>query len=684
MSSDENITIPANFTLAFEDNFDDIGGQPNQDNWTFDTGQTGWGNGEAQNYTSSTDNSHIVDVIAADASELDTDGTADGVNGALKIIANKTGNEITSARIKSDIDDLGAYGYYEVRAKLPSESGAWPAIWLLGDITADRPWPDTGEIDLVEWSSRYFDEVSGNRIISALHFRGAADQPQAHGDTQFKWEGDISSPVDEWHTYQVWWSPDQIKIGVDGNVDNAHLTYSKRPNATNDDWPFDHPMDIILNIAIGGELGGTVPAGDFTYEMLVDYVRVYQGDWTTTDDEAYVAAAEGVISLASEVYPDETGTNWFPWGAAQYQGLVGGAHRYDNLDYLGIVPNEPIDLSGQDTVHLTVYRTDASADLIFKLVNVDGDGAVTGEGRLDIPAADVPANQWVELVFNKSDFINLNPAEEIGQIVLASTINGSASNETLYIKELYMSDSTITGPASDAVEGTEDYKGVFALQGENAAVTTNFMENQQGPGGDVITEVVSLNGDDYVQKYENLGYVAIRPEAPITIGELTTLHLNVWRSGTVLEDTPDNELSVLLEYSDSTTDRFVFGTLHGNGTTLEQWNHLEVPLSEMPNSSNTMNSGEPVQIVAMQIISQTNSPDGSFTGETLYLDGLELSAKHATDIVTEGPGQPHDHPSDVLSVYSSDYDPASFDYDPLTAWSTLTGASRARSTSMST
>ena len=276
-------TEVGDLTLVFEDNFDDIGGQPNQDDWTFDIGygQGGWGNGEAQYYTSSTENSHIVDVIAADASELDTDGTADGVNGALKIIANKTGNEITSARVKSDIDDLGAYGYYEVRAKLPSESGAWPAIWLLGDMTPDRPWPDTGEIDLVEWSSNYFDEVSGNRIISALHFRGAADQPQAHGGTHFKWEGDISSPVDEWHTYQVWWSPDEIKVGVDGNIDNAHLTYTKRPNATNDDWPFDHPMDIIMNIAIGGTLGGTVPAGDFTYEMLVDYVRVYQGDWTT-------------------------------------------------------------------------------------------------------------------------------------------------------------------------------------------------------------------------------------------------------------------------------------------------------------------------------------------------------------------------------------------------------------------
>ena len=84
---------------------------------------------------------------------LDTDGVADGINGALRIVAAKTGDEITSARIRSDIDEIGPYGYYEVRAKLPSESGAWPAIWLLGNITPERGWPDTGEIDLVEWSS---------------------------------------------------------------------------------------------------------------------------------------------------------------------------------------------------------------------------------------------------------------------------------------------------------------------------------------------------------------------------------------------------------------------------------------------------------------------------------------------------------------------------------------------------
>ena len=177
MSGDSSYTVPPLFTLAFEDNFDEIGQQPNPEHWTHETGATGWGNGELQNYTNSADNSVIVDVGVADG---DTDSVADGINGALKITALRSGGgEITSARIKSDIDELGAYGYYEVRAKLPSETTTWPAIWLLGNMTADRPWPDTGEIDLVEWSSRYFNENSGfelpgsdqddSTIIHALH-----------------------------------------------------------------------------------------------------------------------------------------------------------------------------------------------------------------------------------------------------------------------------------------------------------------------------------------------------------------------------------------------------------------------------------------------------------------------------------------------------------------------------------
>ena len=73
--------------------------------------------------------------------------------------------------------------------------------------------------------------------------------------------------------------------------------------------------------------------GDDGYEMLVDYVRVYQGDWSTVRSDGYVAAAEGVVSLLSDVYPDETGTDWNPWGAVASYAFVDGSHRYTGVDY---------------------------------------------------------------------------------------------------------------------------------------------------------------------------------------------------------------------------------------------------------------------------------------------------------------------------------------------------------------
>ena len=267
MGNTSNVVVPlyqspsspadlTGYSLVFEDNFDGIDQSPDADNWTFDLGNDGWGNGEAQDYQDGLDDAKIVDV----------DPTA-AVNGALRITAKNADGTITSARVKSDID-VGPYGYYEVRAKLPSEDGAWPAIWLLGD-GGRATWPNEGEIDLVEWSSAY--ASSDQDIISALHYP----------DTYFNGNSNtggttLTSAVDEWHTYQVWWTQDSIKIGVDGTEADAHLVYSKPANATNDTWPFDGPMDMILNIAIGGTLGGTVPTSSFEYAMEVDYVRIYQ------------------------------------------------------------------------------------------------------------------------------------------------------------------------------------------------------------------------------------------------------------------------------------------------------------------------------------------------------------------------------------------------------------------------
>ena len=246
--------------LAFSDEFggflhDEAGGASTPAaHWTRETGRgpnnNGWGNGESQVYTDNLSNAFVE-------------------GGTLHIVAVKDGTSITSARLKSDLPDLEPYGYIEVRAKLPAETGAWPAIWMLGNGT----WPDTGEIDIVEWARMFAD----NQAQAAIHFKGDNNQSiTSYGNTAFKASTTLSTDIDNFHTYQLWWSPDAIRIGVDGDVTTAHFEYLKPAGATASWWPYDNPMDLILNVAVGGTMGGTVPAGDFTYTMEVDYVRVFQ------------------------------------------------------------------------------------------------------------------------------------------------------------------------------------------------------------------------------------------------------------------------------------------------------------------------------------------------------------------------------------------------------------------------
>ena len=219
----------------------------------------------------------------------------------------------------------------------------------------------------MEWSSgsevypltnlRYPDD----KISSALHFKGTPDQQPSWGGTQFTAPAYLDSSVaTDWHTYQLWWSPDEIRIGVDGNAANAHLVYTTREGATNDDWPFDHPMDLIMNIAIGGNMGSAnYPEtfdGDDGYEMLVDYVRVYQGDWSAIPDTVapgYTAAAEGVVALISDVYESETDTVWKVDGSeVSTVGLTAeDGYAFPNLHFVGIEPSVPFDLTAVDTFH---------------------------------------------------------------------------------------------------------------------------------------------------------------------------------------------------------------------------------------------------------------------------------------------------------------------------------------------
>ena len=615
-------TVPDGYILAFEDNFDDIGQTPDDAHWTLETGATGWGNQELQNYTNSTDNSIIVDLGVADG---DTDSSDDGINGALKITAKREGGEITSARVKSDIEDLPAYGYYEIRAKLPSESGAWPAIWLLGDMD-DGGWPATGEIDMVEWSSKYFSESDGDTIIHALHMT------DRHGGNPVKWEGQIDSQVDDWHTYQLWWTPDTIKMGVDGGINDAHLTYNKPSGATNDNWPYDDPMDIIMNVAIGGTLGGDefVPSGSFNYEMYVDYVRVYQvPPVPTSGPDEPLAPSDGFVA----VLDDDTVSSWrsddsidSTWINLPLDGNT--VRKYSNVTEFKIEPLTALDASDAYKFQFSIYRTDPYADLKVKLVDFGADG-VAGNTEHEIIFNQANGNaigsgQWVPIEILMSDLTDLTNQSAVGQIVVSSHQAGTTtgSGETLYLDDILFSPPPIPDqgppspddPASYVISLYSDQQGYTDLGSTSWSSDTDL--------ANLEPDLPLEGGTNTVKKYTDVDFIEIEPAGLLDVSLMESLNLDVWRTS----DTADLKLKLIdfgsdgaPDGTDNTEHELVLNAANGYPANhVGGWTQIEIPLSEMGSIGSGTNIGK-------IIISSHNPGTTDGAGETLYLDNIYFS-----------------------------------------------------------
>ncbi len=226
-------------SLVWEDDFN-TDGAPDPLNWTYDLGAGGWGNGEAQTYTNNPSN-----VIVED--------------GLLKIIAKADGSGgFTSARLKSENLQEFTYGRVEVRAKLPAVAGTWPAIWALGANFDTVGWPTCGEIDIMEQTG--WDK---NTTLSTLHF------PGNYGGGGITNSTTVSTATTEFHNYTVEWTPDVIEFWVDDNP--IHNSFANTSGT-----PFNSDFFFILNVAIGGTLGGAIDPG-FTEDIMeVDYIRVYQ------------------------------------------------------------------------------------------------------------------------------------------------------------------------------------------------------------------------------------------------------------------------------------------------------------------------------------------------------------------------------------------------------------------------
>jgi beta-glucanase (GH16 family) len=226
--------------LVWSDEFN-TDGAPDASKWAYDigTGENGWGNNEQQYYRSE---NAVVE------------------GGSLKITAKAEsfgGKDYTSARLKTEGLYDFTYGKVEIRAKLPTGSGTWPALWMLGANYQTNAWPACGEIDIMEHVGNAQDHV-----IGTLHLPGHSGGEGISAGTT------VAGASTAFHVYTLVWSPTKITWLVDGV---AFTSYNNTAST-----PFNADFFMIMNVAMGGNLGGVIAPGFVSSTMDVDYVKVYQ------------------------------------------------------------------------------------------------------------------------------------------------------------------------------------------------------------------------------------------------------------------------------------------------------------------------------------------------------------------------------------------------------------------------
>ncbi len=141
----------------------------------------------------------------------------------------------------------------------------WPAIWMLGNNYSEVGWPKCGEIDIMEHVGFEKDSIFGTIHSEAYnHMKGTQK-----GKKTF-----ILNPYRQFHDFSIEWTPETIDFMLNGIVYNHIVNEYKSTN----EWPFEHSFYLIMNIAVGGGLGGKhgIDKNVFPATLEVDYVRVYQ------------------------------------------------------------------------------------------------------------------------------------------------------------------------------------------------------------------------------------------------------------------------------------------------------------------------------------------------------------------------------------------------------------------------
>ena len=252
-NTDPVIEARDGWELVWNDEFSDTAIDTSK--WSHEVNANGGGNNELQYYTARSKNSFIEDgnlVIEAHAESFnDVEGSRD----------------YTSARLRTKGKGDWKYGRFEIRARLPTGQGIWPAIWMLPTDWEYGGWAASGEIDIMEIIGSQPDLLHGT-----LHFGGVFPNNQSSGESYQLPSGSLNS---EFHTYVIEWKEGEIRWYIDD------FQYSRKTdwNSANGAYPapFDKRFHILLNVAVGGDWPGSPDATTvFPQRMEVDYVRVFK------------------------------------------------------------------------------------------------------------------------------------------------------------------------------------------------------------------------------------------------------------------------------------------------------------------------------------------------------------------------------------------------------------------------
>lgn len=411
-------------SLVWVDEFE-TDGAPNTAKWGYDTGGGGWGNNELQTYTNNRTNSWVE-------------------NGHLFIKAVKVNNNWTSARLVTKDKGDWLYGRIEVKAKLPSGKGTWPAIWMLPTDWAYGGWPASGEIDIMEHVGYDPGVVHGTVHTEAYnHSIG----------TQVGQSIQVSDAMNNFHVYAIEWTPESIKWYLD---DQLYFTFNNE-NKSFREWPFDKRFHLLLNIAIGGNWGGAQGIDPNLTEaiMEVDYVRVYNNK---LPQPVIQGSALNSLNDQATYFVDEVAGAQYSWS------LPDGV----NL------------LSGEGTSSITVQWNDAPGDLQVE-VSTACDAAVSNVFHVDY------------LIRPDADHWDVFPANEAQQLLWQTNAGTGNSLNLSEANDVLMVDFEITSPTRNP-NFYYDFDGLIDLTAINE-FAFELKVDPNNPPSNLRFDLVDVNGN---------------------------------------------------------------------------------------------------------------------------------------------------------------------------------------------